>query len=222
MSDHSGRYLQIVDGVLLDTMGLRKRLRIVIEPLVFAAEDCAAAKGVRAYLHCVGLGLGVWLGACKTAKGELEVSLQQLAAYVEVRRSCSLPSLGVVDLSWFPKGCAKAAVERGILAHPTQGNFEEFELQDANNQRVLLKFSSRNPASLVPDGHLLIAQYAWDGNAFPGNEYWSGSRGASGDSAAASCSTIGELQNPMINSQAFQVSKLQVKGMVSTSESALV
>jgi len=212
MADRSGRYSQVADGVLLDTSGLRKRLRTVIEPLVLAADNCAAAKGLRAYVRCVGLGLGVWLGACKTAKGELEVSLQQLTAYVEVVRRYSLPSLGVVDLSWFPNGCAKAAVDLGILDHPTQDNIEDFEVQDANNQRVLLKFSNRNPASLVPDGHLLIAQYAWDGNAFPGNEYWSGLRCASGDSAAASCSTIGELQNPMINSQAFQVSKLQVKG----------
>lgn len=41
--------------------------------------------------------------------------------------------------------------------------------------------------------------YAWDGNALPGNEYWSGKLGSSGDSAAASSTQITEIHNPHIN-----------------------
>ena len=40
----------------------------------------------------------------------------------------------------------------------------------------------------------MVAQYAWDGNAFPGNEYWLGMLTASGDPAAACCSNVPELQ----------------------------
>ena len=54
---------------------------------------------------------------------------------------------------------------------------------------------------------------AWDGNSFPGNEYWAGRLAASGDPAAACCSTIQELQNPYINTQLQAPEKLAIYDM---------
>ncbi len=74
--------------------------------------------------------------------------------------------------------------------------------QVADKVGIRVKFTRRNPAEKFgegEDGQLLVLSYAWDGNAFPGNEYWVGSLSASGDPAAACMSTIGELHNPLVN-----------------------
>jgi len=66
--------------------------------------------------------------------------------------------------------------------------------------RVL--YSKRSPAVPLTGADadkLLVAMFAWDGNAYPGNEFWMNSLSASGDPAAACCSTVGELGNADVN-----------------------
>ena len=84
---------------MLDKQGLQRRLVWVIEPFLFAANQLAAQQGKRAYMHCIGLGLGVWLGDCKTEEGELEVAMQQLEAHVKILQMHDFPHVDVVDLS---------------------------------------------------------------------------------------------------------------------------
>lgn len=44
----------------------------------------------------------------------------------------------------------------------------------------------------------IVCQYAWDGNSFPGNEYWYGNDG-SADPAFISATALAEIQNPILN-----------------------
>jgi len=111
-----------------------------------------------------------------------------LEVYGELILESDFKHISDIDFSWFPENSQCGGKEDGEI------------IQSTNGHQITIHFSKRDPAEkLDDDNKLLVALYAWDGNAFPGNEYWRGMLHASGDPAAASCTTIAELQNPYIN-----------------------
>lgn len=172
-------YVAYRKGYFFNVDVYKKRIRISIETFLFDAEDRAKTAGTMAYCHFVGLGLGVW-----------QVTDKQVNWFIE-------------------------AVEQVLNSNRfhfiSDINFSYFRFTDLNSQlfegcgnSITISFSTRNPGQLLVGddaGKLNVAMYAWDGNSYPGNEYWIGSLTASGDPAAACCSTIPQLQNPQINTQ---------------------
>uniref|UniRef100_A0A6B2L4W1 Uncharacterized protein n=1 Tax=Arcella intermedia TaxID=1963864 RepID=A0A6B2L4W1_9EUKA len=155
----------------------KKRLALSILPFLLDADKRAQEQNKKAYLHVVGLGLGVWQIVPEQATWMLETYKELLMNHQD-----KLTHIHTVDFSWFPDNArSQVGIEHSV-------------------KNVV--FSKRNPAEPLKDKNLLlVAMYAWDGNAFPGNEYWRGMLQASGDPAAACCSTISELQNPYINEE---------------------
>ena len=110
-----------------------------------------------------------------------------LEVYAEILSSVPLPGIEVLEFAWFPT--AKSL--RGVCH---TGRFRAHGGRD-----IEIRFTSNGFAEPVERDRRLIAMYAWDGNSFPGNEWWAGNLGSTDDSAAASCSLISSLQNPDVN-----------------------
>lgn len=179
-ADNSGRFILLKNGLYFDSVVYKKRIRFVAEPFLIDAHNRAAMLNKKAYVHVVGLGLGVW------QIDERQVQYM-LNAYTEIIGNNDLSSISDIDFSWF----------NGMSQQD-----QDAIIQVGKEKGITIIFSKRNPADRLVDanaGKLLVACYAWDGNAYPGNEYWAGMLTASGDPAAACCSTIAELQNPSIN-----------------------
>jgi len=178
--EFNSKYLNVFGNSFFNVEVYRKRIQLIVEPFLLDADSRATKANKKAYVRIVGLGLGVWL----ICENQSDIMIK---VYEEVLKE--LPqthNIGAIDFCWFPPDSTS-----------------ELEKKEMING-ISIKITNNNPATKLPVGfenHLLIAQYAWDSNAYPGNEYWIGALAASGDPAAACCSTIPQLQNPLINTE---------------------
>lgn len=184
-NDSSGRFVKIPGkNIYLDTHVYKKRLKMSIEPFILHANALGLKENKKVYCHAVGLGLGVW-----QLDQELQTTLM-LEVYEQIFKENTLEAISDIDFSWFSK------------KFNSLGSIKNNQQFTDNGNTITIHFSERNPADPLTGknaGKLLVAMYAWDGNSYPGNEYWDGALSASGDPAAACCSTIAELQNPEVN-----------------------
>ncbi|KAF2836988.1 hypothetical protein M501DRAFT_958916 [Patellaria atrata CBS 101060] len=172
-------------GVGFNVEMYKARMRISIDTLLLEADDRAAEVSKKAYIHATGLGLGVW----KYHENQLEWFVE---AYIEALRNLSLKHVNVLEMAWMNQ-VSEQNKTKLIAAGKDVG--------------IKVLFNQRDPAAKLDGDELLVMSFAWDGNSFPGNEYWYGQSylASSADPAAACCSTIAELQNPYINPFAHRI-----------------
>jgi hypothetical protein len=184
---------------------------------------------LKAYVRSVGLGLGVWQIHTKQTDLFLE-------SFAEILTTESLPNIAAIEFLWIgdaSRSSCGGIKHNSFFTNTKSGNpiaifftrndpaspFLPLPIPATSSNSSLAASSSAisdsdsaaaaSSVSQEPQKFLLVSQYAWDGNSFPGNEYWIGALTASGDPAAACCSFISELQNPMINPQAFEFSRFK-------------
>jgi len=174
---------------LLNREVYTQRIQISAETFLIEAEHRGLTEDRDIYCHIVGLGLGVW----QISSDQNEYFLRAWAQAIE---QLKLSKVKDINFSWIAK------------------NEKVSELQDGKQmQGIKIHFSKRNPWDPLPaedQTKLIVAMFAWDGNSYVGNEYWSGYLSASGDPAAAACTTIPELLNPDINWKNIRGNNLKV------------
>ena len=176
-SKESGKYKPVNGGFLLDTHAYKRRIRLTLDPVFLDANVRAIERDSVAYVRIVGAGLGVWMISDCQKELFFEAACSSL-------QDLHLPAVARVEFQWVVSRESPSVIEHD------------------DGSKTIITTSKGDPADLLPEEYssaLLYSTYAWDGNALPGNEYWCGSLSASGDPAAACCSTIPELQNSCIN-----------------------
>jgi len=180
-----------------------KRIQTSVETFILEAERRGATENCPVHVHVVGLGLGVWQYLPDQEMYYLKAFENGLENFVEINPETKIKH---IDFSWISEN---KKMDDCQLVHDKY-------FKDSN---VKITFSKRDPFAPLSakttnnDGTLIVAMYAWDGNSFPGNEYWSGMLTASGDPAAACCSQIPQLQNPYINTNNISVNNLHISSL---------
>ncbi|XP_053951689.1 uncharacterized protein LOC128859041 isoform X2 [Anastrepha ludens] len=188
---------------IFDNVLMKKRYTVSFDTLLLESEARAAAAGKQAFLHVVGIGLGVWRAAEQQEKIFLETFAQRLKVLLP-----KLPHVSVVHFSWFQLSEWGDLKNGGVYKSKTHpdGGIRTF-LSKRNPAEKLVSANVKSPEL---ENMLLIVSYAWDGNALPGNEFWMKMLKSTGDSSTACSTLVTELHNPHINEERVNGANLHI------------
>jgi len=193
-SPQTSRYCQKMKwdkAPFLDKSMFKTRIRVSMELFLFDADRRAAECKKTAFCHVVGLGTGVW----SFNKRVQDSAIAQVTK--EIIEETILPNIAAVYFSWMKE-------DSESVFEADKETASSLLVRDFEGHSISVLTGKRAPADELEEPFkdcLLTAMYAWDGNSFPGNEYYHGMLSASGDPAAASCSTISFVQNSEINKE---------------------
>jgi hypothetical protein len=177
MKKANDRFVDLHDGKYFDRLMYTRRIVLSIDTLLIEANERARRLNKMAYVHVVGLGLGVWKIYTEQDKLFMDAFAQRL-------EFLSLTNVSDVRFAYIKHKMAgpykHGDMVKGIKLHMVDGNPHERLKED-------------------DEGKLLVVSYAWDANALPGNEFWMGSLSTSSDPAAACSTQVAELHNWHIN-----------------------
>nr|XP_022921136.1 uncharacterized protein LOC111429459 isoform X2 [Onthophagus taurus]XP_022921137.1 uncharacterized protein LOC111429459 isoform X2 [Onthophagus taurus]XP_022921138.1 uncharacterized protein LOC111429459 isoform X2 [Onthophagus taurus]XP_022921139.1 uncharacterized protein LOC111429459 isoform X2 [Onthophagus taurus] len=183
--DHDD-FINIENDQFFDKLTYSKRLTLSFDTLLLEANSRAEKQEKSSYIHLVGIGLGVWAHTEEQTQIFMDTFIDRIMFLGQY-----LKSVSDIHFAYF-RGKSAGGYKNG----------DKISIENHPNEGIKILISKREPHQKMIDenlGKLLVVSYAWDGNAFPGNEFWYGSLHGSGDPAAAASTQIAEIHNPYIN-----------------------
>ncbi len=206
------RYLKFDSAQYLDAQIYFAIMKKRYETIFFGAAEKAKKMNKAVFIHLVGLGLGVW---AITGLKQQMTDLQAAAAKEVLFEHPEIANhIYCADLSYFYNPSEKnepTEEPKGLWT-----NKKPVETLDTHE--VVRTTSTRNPwakltenelGEMPRDRVLLVADFAWDGGSFVGNEFWQRLFTASGDPAAACAGDIAITMNPLVNTEMLNTDRLQ-------------
>ena len=127
----------------------KQRMRIVIESFLFEANNRGKTHNKQVYIRAVGLGLGVW-----AINKDIQTTLL-LQVYNDILNQHNFPHISDLEFLYFTNDITIQNEWLGIVSQVAR-------------EDIHIHFTNGNPADLMPEDKLLVCQYAWDGNSYPG------------------------------------------------------
>lgn len=176
VSNNDTNYISTQLGYL-NIAAYKKRMKITISTFLHEAVYHAKLTGKKACCNIVGLGLGMWM----VDPGQNQIFYDVVMQVIDEDRGITTEYISDINFNYFP-----SVNERKPL--------------DAN-KRINININKKGEfaGKLKCADKILVTMFAWDSNSYVGNEFWIGSLDASGDPAAACCSTIAYTLNPIYN-----------------------
>lgn len=200
------------DGV--NVVYLKRRLSFSVIPFIKEAENRGVERNRQVVASVPPIGAGVWRGSVKS---ETIVGLIVTLVLEYLDSDLNDGNLNHLAGIYLPRSRSEvysAFAPRNRIRSITVGTNDSRIVVafKGTDRKITLFNSSRYVAQLLPEDFktcLVVAGYAWDGNSYPGNEYWVDQFG-SFDPQAALCSGIGQLQNPEVNIKLADPERIKV------------
>lgn len=182
-------------GNVVDEKSLKQRLYISYKKFIAQSIEQAAGKNKKAYIRVVGLGDGAWSDYKESIIGRvIGQTISQIFNELSVKQKAQISA---IEFSQYNHSNYFNGFKEGRdLGASDQVKIDGVDIISSRNA----PFSNKIPHQYRNDSELSV-NFAWDGGSYVGNEYWLKYLTASGDPAAACCSSITVSMNPDINTK---------------------
>ncbi|CRK95983.1 CLUMA_CG009424, isoform A [Clunio marinus] len=185
---------------------LKKRLSFSVIPLI----EEGVARGIeyknKVVVSVPPIGAGVWKGTvpeatiCNLIVTAVLDYLDSTFDPKKLEYLCAI-YLPVVDMKIY--SCYSNKNQISSIEVNRKDSSIKIKFKGVTDKQLTIFNQFRYVAQLLPEEFkscLIVAAYAWDGNSYPGNEYWIDYL-TSFDPQAILCSNLGQFQNPEVNTK---------------------